>query len=373
MADVSSIDFTGYSTANLNANKTKTVSTSSNPSSITEFTAEANDKNTLTIQSYFKLLAAQLANQDMTNPMDSSDIMNQLSQMAMVQSLTSMTTSIKDSMTMNKTTYAASLIGKSVTAVVTDEDTHRSAQYQGVIQSVNLAGDTPTVTLSNGRTVSIDDITEIGGSSGTSSGSTGSSTGNTESIGAKAVRLMGKEATLSVKNNKTGETEQFTGTIKKVDTDSSGRQRVTLIDADGNETIYYVSDIAKITSDADTVASDDSNSEGTSALAEKAESLKGQEAVVTLKTADSDGTTEISGIIGSVDTDADGKQRVTLTSAENGEEIGTYYIENIQNIVSSKTENTTETAESENSSESEGSSDESVSAAAESEAGTGVA
>ena len=71
---------------------------------------------------YFQLLAAQLQNQDMTNPMDNSEIMAQMTQMAMVQSLTSMTEAVNTSSALSSQTYAASLIGQEVTmrAILTE-------------------------------------------------------------------------------------------------------------------------------------------------------------------------------------------------------------------------------------------------------------
>ena len=70
------------------------ISGTTSPYEATTLKAQTNDKNTITMTGFFQLLAAQLQNQDMTNPMDNSEIMAQMTQMAMVQSLTSMTTAI---------------------------------------------------------------------------------------------------------------------------------------------------------------------------------------------------------------------------------------------------------------------------------------
>ena len=74
------------------------VSGTENPYVTQHYSASANEKNTMTIESYFKLLAAQLQNQDMTNPMSNSEMMEQMTQMAMVQSLSSMTEAVNTSM-----------------------------------------------------------------------------------------------------------------------------------------------------------------------------------------------------------------------------------------------------------------------------------
>ena len=67
------------------------LSGTGNPYAMNTYTPAANEKNTLTITDYFKLLAAQLANQDMTNPMDNSEMMAQMTQMAMIQAVSAMT------------------------------------------------------------------------------------------------------------------------------------------------------------------------------------------------------------------------------------------------------------------------------------------
>lgn len=124
-----------------------TVSGTSNPYATTSYTAESNDKNTLTITSYFKLLAAQLANQDMSDPMSNSEMMDQMTQMAMVQSLSAMTESIQTSTAVSTQTYAASLVGQEVTLVEVDQDGNAIGVKYGTVASVNLTGSTPTLRL----------------------------------------------------------------------------------------------------------------------------------------------------------------------------------------------------------------------------------
>ena len=56
------------------------VSGTTNPYGTQSYTASSNDKNTITMTGFFQLLATQLQNQDMTNPMDNSEIMAQRSE-----------------------------------------------------------------------------------------------------------------------------------------------------------------------------------------------------------------------------------------------------------------------------------------------------
>jgi len=127
------------------------VSSATSPYEKATYSAKSNDKNTLSIESYFKLLSAQLANQDMTSPMDNSEMMAQMTQMAMVQSLGTMTTNMKQEMALTKTRYLAGLIGKDVSAKVPEAEQKANPnapkEKSGVIASVNLTGDEPSFRL----------------------------------------------------------------------------------------------------------------------------------------------------------------------------------------------------------------------------------
>ena len=127
------------------------VSSATSPYEKATYSAKSNDKNTLSIESYFKLLSAQLANQDMTSPMDNSEMMAQMTQMAMVQSLGTMTTNMKQEMALTKTSYLAGLIGQEVSAKVPEAEQKANPnapkEKSGVIASVNLTGDEPSFRL----------------------------------------------------------------------------------------------------------------------------------------------------------------------------------------------------------------------------------
>lgn len=60
-----------------------TVSSTANPYQAGVYSAGSNSKNTMDVNSFIKLLAAQLSNQDMTSPMDNSEMMSQMTNMAM--------------------------------------------------------------------------------------------------------------------------------------------------------------------------------------------------------------------------------------------------------------------------------------------------
>lgn len=128
-----------------------TVSGSSNPYVTGAYTPEANDKNTLSMTGYFQLMAAQLRNQDMLNPTDNSELMAQMTQMAMVQSMTSMTEAMKTSTAVNTQTYAASLVGQEVTMAITKENSYGQETPVDVkyakVEWVDFTSGNPTMKL----------------------------------------------------------------------------------------------------------------------------------------------------------------------------------------------------------------------------------
>lgn len=133
------------------ANSLGALSGTSSPYQTGSYTVEQNDKNTLTMTGYFQLLATQLQNQDMNNPMDNSELMAQMTQMAMVQSMTSMTEAMKTSTAVNTQTYAASLVGQEVTMAVTEENSYGQETPVDVkyatVEWVNFTSGDPTIKL----------------------------------------------------------------------------------------------------------------------------------------------------------------------------------------------------------------------------------
>ena len=127
------------------------VSGTTDPYTPQSYSAGSNDKNTLTVTSFIKLLAAQLANQDMTNPMSNSEMMGQMTQMAMVQSMGAMTDSMTTSTAVTSQTYAAGLVGQKITVAVTEEGPNGlpvpvDVKYGEVI-SVNLTSGVPMIKI----------------------------------------------------------------------------------------------------------------------------------------------------------------------------------------------------------------------------------
>lgn len=107
----------------------------------------------LTIEDFYKLMAAQLQYQDMNNPADTSEMMATMIQSQMIQAITNMSYT-------NTTSYAASLVGKQVTIAEVDVDGKYSGDKTGVISGVVL-GDNPLVIM-DGKSYSLSQIVAVG-------------------------------------------------------------------------------------------------------------------------------------------------------------------------------------------------------------------
>ncbi len=117
-------------------------------------------KTTLDSTDFLKLIAAQLQNQDMTNPMSNSEMMEQLSQMSSIQTMNDLQTAITNMNDIAVTNYSASLVGKEVTVAV--EDSNGKLQtIEGTVTGSGLySGE--TVVFVDGKAYSLSQIMAIG-------------------------------------------------------------------------------------------------------------------------------------------------------------------------------------------------------------------
>lgn len=95
------------------------------------------DKTTLDFNDMLLLMVTQFQNQSIDNQADTSDMMNQLIQMTVMQAMTSMTTQMEELATANVMSYSASLVGKEVTLGVYDEKGNVTEKV-GVVQGTGI-------------------------------------------------------------------------------------------------------------------------------------------------------------------------------------------------------------------------------------------
>lgn len=110
-------------------------------------TATASNSD-LTTEGFFKLLAAQLQNQDMSNPMDNSEMMTQMTQIAMMQAMSNFSTAMNDFAQVNTINYGTSMMGKEVMLAV-QEKNGTVKKVTGTVTRVDIFGGTPTLYIND--------------------------------------------------------------------------------------------------------------------------------------------------------------------------------------------------------------------------------
>jgi flagellar basal-body rod modification protein FlgD len=106
-------------------------------------------------QAFLQLLTTQLRNQDPSAPMDSSDLMTQTTQMSTMEQLIELTTTARESFSLQMRIAAAGLVGRSVT--YQDE---AGTKVTGTVSAVSYAGAVPTVRVGD-KDVPLDAVASV--------------------------------------------------------------------------------------------------------------------------------------------------------------------------------------------------------------------
>jgi flagellar basal-body rod modification protein FlgD len=101
------------------------------------------------------LLLAQLKNQNPLEPMDDSQLLNQMTSLNTLSELKSISQKIDNMANASQSSYAASLIGKQITAADDKEGT-----VSGVVSSMQYLGGQYSLTIGT-RTVALEDIIRV--------------------------------------------------------------------------------------------------------------------------------------------------------------------------------------------------------------------
>lgn len=102
---------------------------------------------------FLNVLITQLQNQDPTEPTDTSDMVNQLVQFSMMDSISSMTTATMQS-------QAYSLIGKAIVGVQRNYDTGESTDVIGTVDGAGVESGKPYVLVGETK-VLVEDILQV--------------------------------------------------------------------------------------------------------------------------------------------------------------------------------------------------------------------
>lgn len=107
----------------------------------------------LGIDDFFTLMAAQLKNQDPSNPTDTTQYMGQMAQFSSLEQLTNISNSLNFA-------AASSVVGKNVEYSHSNSQTGQTETGTGLVSSVDVSGSSPTCII-NGNTFKVSEITNI--------------------------------------------------------------------------------------------------------------------------------------------------------------------------------------------------------------------
>lgn len=118
-------------------------------------TLTSSTTNTLNdFDSFLKLLATELQNQDPSDPVSNTEYVSQMAQISTLQQLQSIYTNVS-------TSNAYSMIGREVTYTDTDSITGDTLYYSGVVESVAVQNSNVYLYI-NGEPVSLGSVVEVG-------------------------------------------------------------------------------------------------------------------------------------------------------------------------------------------------------------------
>lgn len=130
-------------------------------------TTAVSNKGDMTMNDFWKLMAAQLQYQDPMNPMSNSEMMNQMTQMATMNAMTSVSDAVAKFATVSNnlsqvtlTTYSTGLLGKEVTVALLDDKGEMTGTKKGTVTGVDLTG--ATAVYIDGKKYELSQVVGIG-------------------------------------------------------------------------------------------------------------------------------------------------------------------------------------------------------------------
>ena len=158
-----------------------TTSIADNYAKYAEYFEDSSKSTTLSIETFFTLLMAEMSNQDPLEPTSNTEFLAQLANFTALQNSS-------NTLYYNTVSYAASLAGKTVTVATAKADGKGLDIATGVVTGVDISDGTNIEITVNGKRYLLSNIMNVSGASGSSY--------NSGSDGAYAVSLIGKKVTL---------------------------------------------------------------------------------------------------------------------------------------------------------------------------------
>ncbi|MDQ4504077.1 flagellar hook capping FlgD N-terminal domain-containing protein [Sinomonas sp. ASV322] len=125
--------------------------------SLTSAAPTRTPQQTMDSSVFMSLLVTQLKNQDPSSPMDTNAMINQTTQLSMMEKLTQLTATSASGLSVQERAAAAALIGRSVTYLGADGGSGR-----GTVASVSFGGVAPSLSI-GGASIPLSSITGVAG------------------------------------------------------------------------------------------------------------------------------------------------------------------------------------------------------------------
>ncbi len=106
------------------------------------------------------LMVAQFQNQTIDNQADTSDMMNQLVQMSVMQAMNDMTSQMKELALANVMSYSASLVGQTVTVGIYDTN-GKLKEFEGVVEGAGTYNGQQVIFI-EGKSYALSSIMAVG-------------------------------------------------------------------------------------------------------------------------------------------------------------------------------------------------------------------
>ena len=208
-------------------NLNPTTSPSETLSKYAEYFQDSNSNSMISIETFYKLLMAEMTNQDPLEPTSNTEFVSQLASFAALQTNT-------DSLYYNTIAYATSLAGKTVTVATQGASKDDLDIVTGVVTGVDISDEKDIEVYITGERYKLKNVMNVVGAA---SNIAGTSMG---SDGAYAVSLIGKSVTVN-SLTESGSSVLDIGVVDSVEI-KNGEYRVVV-----NGYSYGLNDVIKVT------------------------------------------------------------------------------------------------------------------------------
>jgi flagellar basal-body rod modification protein FlgD len=143
---------------------TNSTSTANSAATTNTSSSSANPLQSISVNDFTKMLVTELQNQDPTQPMSNTDLMNQVSQIQAIESNQQLTTTLQSVALGQSVASAGNLIGRTVSGLDSNGN-----KVSGTVSSASISNGSAVLNVGN-SSIPLSNITQIS-TAGSSAGS----------------------------------------------------------------------------------------------------------------------------------------------------------------------------------------------------------